>query len=412
MGQAALAQCECTQQTQCQEWIGSACGSRSVAKESTTEQPQDDAVKGSKVMDEIDLTKAPPLPIASVKDAEDLEEAMKLKVKSFTVELHSATLVRSFAKFGSMHVYAAISTNDKEVMKTITCKGKNPNWEEKHVFDEVPGTLDIALWDKNEFHKHVLCGRVAIPCSSDMVFDRQDFALYKQGSPTGNICLSIRAEFEKDADRLVGKTRSVGGEFDNMMSAMDPSRRKSQRTKTVIALSNLIVHESENEEEEELSPPVSPPQLDRMTSVPSQAFQPHALVGRWECVATQGLDEFMVKSGVGTFQRKIAKAAKWPAWEFAANGDVLNFHNHSAIGILKEEIKVGSEYKWTDGKNNEWTCKASWTRTPSGGKLHIARQGALGNYEELRVVDDDKLEFTLTNPQYQASWGRSFVRKA
>mmetsp|Transcript_51965 Transcript_51965/g.121679 ORF Transcript_51965/g.121679 Transcript_51965/m.121679 type:complete len:404 (-) Transcript_51965:81-1292(-) len=358
------------------------------------------------------LAKAHASPSRSLKETEAIEEDLRLKVKSCEVQVHSAQLVRSFAKIGHMHIYAIVSGGEKEVLRTAASRGnKTPSWEEKVVLSEVPEMLDIALWDKNEFHRDVLCGRVSIPCSADMLFDEQDFLVEKKGQPTGNVCISIKVEFDM-AETPAPPARSVGAEFDNVITACadNSNQRKSKRTKTVLALSNLIIDdEADGEEQDEEK---KPPALDRVTSSPSHGFKAHAMVGTWECVGTHGLEEFMIKSGVGTFQRKIAKAAKWPMWEFAANGELLLFNNHSAIGILKEEIKIGPEYKWTDGKGNDWKCVAKWMQTKSGGELHIARQGSLGSYEERRVVDGSKLEFTLSNPQYEASWGRSFVRKS
>eukprot|EP00971_Amphidinium_carterae_P122718 2429354-Amphidinium_carterae.1 len=167
-------------------------------------------------------------------------------------------------------------------------------------------------------------------------------------------------------------------------------------------------------------------------------------------------------------------------WHSEQNADLLGSFA-VILTVVAQEIKIGPEYKWTDGKGNDWKCVAKWMQTKSGGELHIARQGieiiiaiegcfqtcacaqgatksgvlwaaqlnhvpfhtrlVAGKLEDghssctqqrgdsflfrlLRVhcsredhhlvdkVDGSKLEFTLSNPQYEASWGRSFVRKS
>merc|ERR1711920_487411 len=110
------------------------------------------------------------------------------------------------------------------------------------------------------------------------------------------------------------------------------------------------------------------------------------------------------------FQRKIAKAAKWPAWDFAADGEKIIFVNHSAIGDIKEEITVGKEYDWVDGKSNAWKCEATWTASGDGGKLFISRKGSPGDYTEERTIAGDSLEFILNNEKVGVSWGRKFKR--
>merc|ERR1712151_1067522 len=112
----------------------------------------------------------------------------------------------------------------------------------------------------------------------------------------------------------------------------------------------------------------------------------------------------MDKSGVGKFQIGIAKAAKWPYWEFVAAQDTLVFVNHSAIGVIREDIPLDMEYKWTDGKKAIWTCKATWSKTEGGGVLMITRKSATGgSYVEERRVSDHSLEFVLKNPQFDGS---------
>jgi len=134
------------------------------------------------------------------------------------------------------------------------------------------------------------------------------------------------------------------------------------------------------------------------------------LVGSWKCVATNGLDEFLKATGVGVFQRKIAKAAKWPRWEYNMKGELLVFVNHSAIGDLREDLLIGEEYAWRDGHGNAMTCMAEWRSSAMGGTLMISRSGPLGSYTEERCVTGDSLDFTLTHGS-GAAWGRSFVRE-
>merc|ERR1711976_404675 len=97
------------------------------------------------------------------------------------------------------------------------------------------------------------------------------------------------------------------------------------------------------------------------------------------------------------FQRKIALAAKWPSWDFVANGEQVIFINHSAIGDIREEFPLGKEYDWVDGKSNKWKCTATWTPSADGGTLLHDRKGSEGDYKEARVVSGDELKFTLTN---------------
>jgi hypothetical protein len=137
-----------------------------------------------------------------------------------------------------------------------------------------------------------------------------------------------------------------------------------------------------------------------------------ALVGSWTCIATNGLEEFLKKTGVGAFQRKLAMAARWPSWDFTLESDRVKFVNHSALGDLHEEILLdGSSYQWKDGRGNPLTCTARWMPTADGGILTISKSGALGRYSEERRVTGDTLVFVLTNED-GASWGRTFQRAA
>merc|ERR1712194_158355 len=184
------------------------------------------------------------------------------------------------------------------------------------------------------------------------------------------------------------------------------------KKKTTLKLQGmkLPVECDANDEEDEAPEDVGGGAVVKLISRPASAFPANALMGSWTCVATQGLDEFLIASGAGMFQRKIAGAAKWPAWDFAADGDKIVFVNHSAIGDIREELPLGKEYDWVDGKSNKWLCEATWTATDDGGTLVVSRKGSPGDYSEERKVTGDKLEFTLSNSKCGASWGRTFSR--
>merc|ERR1711879_258646 len=134
------------------------------------------------------------------------------------------------------------------------------------------------------------------------------------------------------------------------------------------------------------------------------------LEGKWKCVATNGLEAFLKHTGVPMWQRKIALSASWPSWEFEVDGDRIKFTNHSALGDLKEEIRLdGTTYNWRDGKGNDFSSRAEWTESPDGGVLTIYRDGKLAKYYEERHLSGDTLKFTLTHGD-GATWGRVFER--
>merc|ERR1711937_660232 len=93
-----------------------------------------------------------------------------------------------------------------------------------------------------------------------------------------------------------------------------------------------------------------PEQPDAVVCRPSENFQPAVLVGKWKCVHTWGMEEFLKASGVDMWSRKFALAAKWPSWEFHQKDGAILFINHTAIGDLKEEIDFDKPYNFIDGK--------------------------------------------------------------
>jgi len=135
---------------------------------------------------------------------------------------------------------------------------------------------------------------------------------------------------------------------------------------------------------------------------------PTPLAGHWECTSTFGLEEFLTNAGLGSFQRRLAMAARWPSWDFKVDQDRIKFINHSAMGDLHEEILLdGSNYTWKDGRSNLLKCHAKWTKTADGGCLTISRSHAQAAYHEERRVSGDTLTFTLFS-QDGTTWGRVF----
>lgn len=340
-------------------------------------------------------------------------------VPPLIVDVHSAALDRSFAKLGDMSPFAIVKSRLKkgeatEVLRTTPHASghKAPKWDANHIFEDMPLFVDVEVWDKNTFHKNVFCGSVSIPCSSERL-EKQEFTLEKKGKTTGSLCISMRPEklmSEEARTRAathMTQATHVGAELDDML---DFQEREDGSKKAPITLQQEeMPAEADGEQDEEEEVVESP--MSKAKSTPSAGFSANAIVGSWKCVGTNGLDEFLIKSGASIFQRKIAKAAKWPAWDYIAKGDDLVFVNHSAIGDITEEFPIGTEYEWRDGKRNAWKCQATWTPTADGGSLVHSREGVAGSYTEERVVSGDKLEFTLTNPACGASWGRTFTRE-
>jgi len=337
--------------------------------------------------------------------------------RSCTLEIHSATLLRSFAKIGGMDPYVVVRTKGLntapvEIFRSEPHKGgnKEPKWNQSVLLGEIPENVCIDVWDKNHFHKDVFCGSVTIPCSADMGLDNHEFTLEKRTSATGSVCVTFHSDTSRQAEtrKRTETNPSLGGEMDEMLDSVS-RKDKSHKTKTIsLQREQLPEHEGEHEDDggaADVGPPIT-----REASKPSAAFPAHALMGSWTCVATHGLEDFLVASGAGMFQRKIANAAKWPAWDFAAKDDDIVFINHSAIGDIREEFPIGKVYDWVDGKSNKWKCDAKWTTSGDGGTLTHTRKGVQGDYTEERQVTGDELKFTLSNPSVGCSWGRTFKR--
>mmetsp|Transcript_56572 Transcript_56572/g.131850 ORF Transcript_56572/g.131850 Transcript_56572/m.131850 type:complete len:383 (-) Transcript_56572:63-1211(-) len=349
-------------------------------------------------------------PVTEEAKAEEPAPPAVETVKNFTLALHSASLARSFAKFGWMNPYAIITVDSKEVGRTSpdTWAHKEPCWESAYTWSSkgVPDSIQIAIWDKNNFHKDVFCGAVTVPCDADMGSQEQrNFTITKRSQPTGIVRLSLSVEIAGGLAPAMVKMPTLGLEIDHMMCWADG---KSQLGVELTEAGNHGGAEAAAELDQE-----PPPKLKKKPSlvvVSDTGGQLTPLLGSWKCVSTHGLDEFLKATGVGMFQRKLAKAAKWPAWEYSFDGEQLLFVNHSAIGDLREEIPIGQEYNWKDGHGNPLTCKAVWEVTADGGVLLTTRCGSIGDYKEERKVIGNRLEFTLTHGT-GVSWGRAFERE-
>jgi len=329
----------------------------------------------------------------------------------FTLVLHSAKIHRSFAKFGHMDPYAIIDVDGKEVGRSQPDKSahKEPHWESSFTWEHegVPTEIHIAVWDKNNFHRDVFIGAVTVPCSYDM--GKQDditFSITKRSEVTGVLCLSLAFEYPEQAARPPRRTATLGMEFDNVLNHFS---KGGQGAQVAVQLGETDLHRQKSlTDAEEASP-----QLERKPSKLTDKESSSAMVplmGSWKCVETHGLPEFLKATGVGVFQRKIANAAKWPAWEYSLSGENVVFVNHSAIGDLTETFPLDKEYDWKDGHGNPMKCKAVWTKTSEGGTLLTQRTGSIASYKEERKVIGNRLEFTLTH-QTGVEWGRAFEKE-
>eukprot|EP00929_Paragymnodinium_shiwhaense_P117778 TRINITY_DN8901_c0_g1_i1.p1 TRINITY_DN8901_c0_g1~~TRINITY_DN8901_c0_g1_i1.p1 ORF type:complete len:405 (+),score=97.87 TRINITY_DN8901_c0_g1_i1:101-1315(+) len=346
------------------------------------------------------------------------------------IELHSAQLRRSFCKIGKLMPCAVVRTAGKEVYRSPAINGhKEPVWNATHTMDSVPDMLDIGVWGKNTVRRDVFCGNVSIPVSAYMPrLERQEFVLEKKQKATGVICVTLDLADAKAVYMQTGassptkRTRTVsaassasslGLEFDELVDAFtEDQTRRGGKKKTALRLQVQEAPPIQEADEDEGVEDADGVPTQRMASDADSSFVATPILGSWRCTATQGLEQFMIKSGIGMFQRKVALAARWPSWEFAVQQGVIIFVNHSAIGDIREEIPLDKEYDFKDGKGNPWKSKAMWTKTADGGVLRIERKGSLGSYTEERKVAKDTLEFVLTNPGYDASWGRTFQRES
>lgn len=322
----------------------------------------------------------------------------KQDMRNFTMILHGAHLNRSFAKVGWMDPYALVIVDGKEVERTQPHKGahKEPHWDVAHTWKaaEVPESIKVAIWDKNNFHRDVFCGSVTVPCSIDMGSQAErDFTLTKRDQPTGLLTITLKVENADGQDTteenaLERVPTGLGMELDGLVE-FSTSR---SRTTAMVQLREHDVagHEDDGDQDKVVKRPSK-----KMDDSGGQVAGP--LIGSWKCVETHGLDDFLKATGVGVFQRKIANAAKWPGWEFKVVDGKLIFINHSALGDLLETIVLGEEYDWKDGRDNAFKCMATWTNNDNGGVLLMKRTGGVGNYQEERTVTGNSLKFTLTH---------------
>jgi len=141
-----------------------------------------------------------------------------------------------------------------------------------------------------------------------------------------------------------------------------------------------------------------------------------AIHGKWKCVETFGLDEFLKSMGVGKLQRMAAGKAPWPSWSFVQDGDHVTFTNKTAMGDLRETFIVdGPEYTMVDGYKREINSKASW----ENDALVIMRHGPEGRFLEERKINGDKLYFRIAKIDEKGAeiadapqWGRVFERSS
>jgi len=338
------------------------------------------------------------------------------------VSVQGASLHRSFAKVGTMDPYAILLADGREVYRTAPHKWshRQPTWSAScDVESGRAGTsveLTVQVWDKNHFHKDVFCGSVTVPLQSDMVaMAPVELLLTKRGEITGTLRISVRPQ----RALLQGKSNLslpslLGANTDDIKPAAakeannKPAFFDDQDIDDLVVLSErLAIAEAEAEAEAGGAATPEP------AAAPPPAKPPAAgLAGEWQCVATDGMDEFLKATGVGMLQRQIAAKARWPAWEFSVSGGRVHLLNHSAMGDLREEINLSGSYVCKDGRGNEMTCRAEWEegQAADGGVLRIRKSGAVGDWTEERRLSGDGLIFVLRDSKTGASWGRTFKR--
>lgn len=305
------------------------------------------------------------------------------------VALRGADLLRSFSKLGRldpMDPYAVVEFGGKEVHRTAPSfrAHKKPAWDAD--FTVVCGDgghpLSVHVWDRNRFHRHVLCGTAAVPCSGTAGLI--DFKLLKKGRPSGHVRLSVSEVFEEEP-------------------AVAPAPTPAPPAGD---------HAADQEERRPEAEPPAPEAAAPEQAAPEEAAPAAApcleLLGKWTCVDTWGMEDFLKAQKRSFFERKIALSARWPEWEFKRDGEEIVFLNLTQMGLLTERIVIGREYESVDGQKNQWKVNASWAPAEAGGCLVQERAGAQGCFKEERTVNGDKLDFVLTRDG--TSWGRSFVR--
>merc|ERR1712151_591939 len=82
----------------------------------------------------------------------------------------------------------------QELFRTKIAGGNlTPSWEEAHMVDFIPDSIEVHVFSSNLFSGPTHIGTVIIPCSSDMKAHEKDtFALYKKGEQIDEICMSVR----------------------------------------------------------------------------------------------------------------------------------------------------------------------------------------------------------------------------
>jgi len=138
--------------------------------------------------------------------------------------------------------------------------------------------------------------------------------------------------------------------------------------------------------------------------------------GKWKCVETWGMDEFLKSMGIGKLQRMAAAKAPWPSWQFTQDGDQITFTNKTAMGDIRETfVADGSEYTMVDGYKRNILSQATW----QVDALVITRSGPEGRSLEERKVTGDKLFFRLAKLNENGEevsgapqWGRVFERSS
>lgn len=135
--------------------------------------------------------------------------------------------------------------------------------------------------------------------------------------------------------------------------------------------------------------------------------------GKWRCISTWGLEDFLKSSKVGRIQRMAALSAPWPSWYFEQPApDLIFFTNTTAFGTLQEDILVGGpEYTTQDTRKQDIKSQSYWQKS----HLIIDRCGPQGDFREDRWIDDaGKLQFRLAqmvNRVETIAWGRTFQRE-
>lgn len=330
-----------------------------------------------------------------------------------------------------MSPYAVLYINGSEAFRTSPARKahKSPTWTAVFASQGViPDEVTVAVWDKSDNHRDTLCGHVTIPCTPESArLDNKQFQIHKASKPTGSIIVSWEVKHgpAKRAEAMLVKQDShLGHEMDLIVSRVNSGGRSpspSRGTEKPLSLKQGRKFPEENETEDvsdDESKPTDAYNFPANTAPASNVLEEQAalqaagkwLSGDWKCVATQGLEPFLIATGIGWAQRKIANAAAWPSWSFSIQDDRILFVNNAAIGVIKEEIPLNKDFTSMDGQKNPLESHATWIPSDNGGNLYVKRNGPLGKYREERTVTGNKLEFLLTNETVGCIWGRTFER--